>query len=87
MESPRKPKNKHVCVCVCVCEQVNTAESSTLVGVSGMGVASARGVAWEQQSDSSRKRQIMKSSGEASDFYSIKVLWCMKQKRRFVSKC
>ncbi len=19
MESPRKPKNKHVCVCVCVC--------------------------------------------------------------------
>ncbi len=22
MESPRKPKNKHVCVCVCVCECV-----------------------------------------------------------------
>lgn len=72
-------------VCVCVCEQVNTAASLTLVGVSGVGVASARGVAWEQQSDSSRKRQIMKSSGEASDFYSIKALWCMKQKINMAS--
>jgi len=36
-----------VCVCarVCVCEQVNTPASLTLVGVSGVGVASARGVA------------------------------------------
>ncbi len=34
-----------VCVCVCMCEQVNTPVSLTLVGVTGVDVASARGVA------------------------------------------